>query len=138
MVALPAAARALIESNALAHLTTLNRDGSPQVTGVWVGLDGDEIVVGTLARRQKVINCERDPRVALSIQSTRHNAFGLLEYLVVYGRARVQEGGAAPLLRRLAKLYMGPDAVFPPGPNPPAGYVLRITPDRLAGVGPWG
>jgi len=62
---------------------------------------------------------------------------GLAEYLVVHGRARVTRGGAPELLQRLAHVYMGPDVKFPPMPNPPPGYVIRIEPRRLSGNGPW-
>jgi PPOX class probable F420-dependent enzyme len=130
-------ARKLLESDAIAHLVTMNPDGSPQVSCVWVGLDGDEIVSGHLPHNRKVQNVERDPRVVLSVEAESVNPIGLREYLVVRGRARVQEGGAAELLQRLAYVYIGPDAVFPPGENHPPGYVLRITPERLGGVGPW-
>jgi PPOX class probable F420-dependent enzyme len=131
-------ARTLLESDALAHLVTINADGSPQVTVVWVGLDGDDIVSGHMQRRLKVRNVERDPRVVLSLEGTGLNAYGLKEYLVVRGRARVEAGGAAALLQRLAHVYLGPDVVFPSREAPAdAGYVLRITPERLGGVGPW-
>ena len=130
-------ARALIESGALAHLVTINRDGSPQVSCVWVGLDGDEIVSGNLPRQAKHRNIERDPRVALSLEGTVINEFGLKEYLVAHGRARIEEGGAAELLQRLARVYLGPDVKFPPMPNPPPGFVTRITVERIGGVGPW-
>lgn len=134
---LPPEARALLESAALAHLVTLNPDGSPQVTCVWVGLDGDEIVSGHLRRQQKLRNVERDPRVTLSVEGTKANAIGLREYLVVHGRARVEEGGAPELLQRLAYTYIGPDVEFPPMPDPPPGFVLRTTVERLGGLGPW-
>ena len=62
---------------------------------------------------------------------------GLKEYLVVYGRARVTEGGAPELLQRLAHVYLGSDVVFPPMPDPPPGYVTRIAVERIGGVGPW-
>lgn len=127
----------MLESDRLAHLVTLNPNGSPQVTCVWVGLEGDEIVSGHLGTWQKVRNVERDPRVALSIEAKGTNELGLQEYLVVHGRARIQEGGAPELLQRLARTYIGPDAVFPPMPDPPPGFVLRITVERLGGVGPW-
>jgi PPOX class probable F420-dependent enzyme len=127
----------VLESDRLAHLVTLNPDGSPQVTCVWVGLEGDEIVSGHLGARQKVRNIERDPRVALSIEAKGANELGLQEYLVVHGRARIQEGGAPELLQRLARTYIGPDAIFPPMPDPPPGFVTRITAERLGGVGPW-
>jgi len=127
----------VLESDRLAHFVTLNPDGSPQVTCVWVGLEGDEIVSGHLAKQQKVRNIERDPRVALSIEAKGTNELGLQEYLVVHGRARIQEGGAPELLQKLARTYIGPDAVFPPMPDPPPGFVTRITVERLGGVGPW-
>lgn len=130
-------ARELIESGALAHLVTLNRDGSPQVSCVWVGLDGDEIVSGHMMKRLKLKNVERDPRIAITIESPTANEIGLKEYLVVHGTARVEEGGAAALLQDLARTYMGPDAVFPPPGIDAPGWVLRITPERLGGVGPW-
>ena len=91
MAVLPESARELLESNALAHMVTLNRDGSPQVTIVWVGLDGDEIVSAHLNRHQKVKNVERDPRVSISLEGTEANAMGPHHYLVVHGRARVDE-----------------------------------------------
>ncbi|HEY7667313.1 MAG TPA: TIGR03618 family F420-dependent PPOX class oxidoreductase [Actinomycetota bacterium] len=137
VIPLPEAARALIESDAVAHVVTLDEDGGPQVTAAWVGLEGDEIVLATLPDQRKLRNLRRDPRIALSIPSTTTNAWGLLEYLVVYGTARVTEGGAAEVLQRLAHTYIGPDAVFPPMPDPPPGFVTRVTPERLGGVGPW-
>ena len=137
MTILTAEARALLDSDALVHLVTLNRDGSPQVSCVWAGLDGDEIVIGHQQRRQKVRNVERDTRVVMSIEGPGLNERGLREYLVVHGRARVAEGGAAALLQRLAHVYLGPDVVFPPPSFDAPGYVMRVTPDRLGGVGPW-
>jgi PPOX class probable F420-dependent enzyme len=130
-------ARELIESDRLAHMVTLNPDGSPQVTCVWVGLDGDEIVSAHLGRYQKVKNVERDPRVAISIEADEVADNGLLKYLVIRGSARIQEGGGPELLQRLAHTYLGPDVTYPPMPDPPPGYVIRVTPERLAGNGPW-
>ena len=127
----------MLESDALAHLVTLNRDGSPQVTIVWVGLDGDEIVSGHLIPQQKLRNVERDPRVVLSLETGVTNPMGLREYLVVHGRARLEEGGAPELLQRLAATYLGPGIPFPPMPDPPPGWVMRTTPERIGGVGPW-
>jgi PPOX class probable F420-dependent enzyme len=138
MVSLPAAARNLLESDALVHLVTINKDGSPQTSCVWVGLDGEEIVSGHMTPRQKLRNVERDPRVVLSVEAQSYDDLGLREYLVVHGEARVEEGGAADLLQRLAYTYLGPDVTFPPPEHSgPGGYVLRITPLRLGGVGPW-
>jgi len=136
-VVLSDAARQLLESDAVAHVVTIDEDGRPHVTAAWVGLDKDDIVIATLPDQRKLKNLRRDPRIALSVESTTRNDCGLLEYLVVYGRARVTEGGAPELLQRLAHTYLGQDVVFPNMPDPPQGFVTRITPERLGGVGPW-
>ena len=127
----------MLESDALAHFVTLNPDGSPQVTCIWVGLEGDEIVSGHLRRQQKLRNVERDPRVAMSIETGTTNAMGLLEYLVVHGRARIRERRRARAPARLAYTYLGEGVTFPPMPDPPPGFVARTTVERLGGVGPW-
>ena len=137
MAPLPDRLRALIESGPLAHLVTLNADGSPQVTVVWIGVEGDEIVSGHLYRHRKVRNVERNPTVALSLEAPGANELGMRNYVVLYGRALITEGGAPELLQRLAHVYVGPDVLFPPMPDPPPGFVTRITVDRVAGLGPW-
>ena len=135
---IPQSVREQIEKGPLAHLTTLNRDGSPQVTLIWVGIEADEFVIGHLALHQKIKNIQRDPRVALSLIADGTSLQGLREYIVVYGNARITEGGAVPLIRRLAPLYLGPKADFPPPSmrNIP-GYITRIAPERFSGIGPW-
>jgi PPOX class probable F420-dependent enzyme len=134
---LPDSAREVLESDGLAHLVTLNPDGSPQVTCVWIGLQGDEIVCAHLGRFRKVKNIERDPRVTLSVEAPGENAIGMKHYLVVHGKARITEGGAPELLQKLAETYVGPGVKFPPMPDPPPGVVTRITPERVGGMGPW-
>ena len=136
-MSIPDSARAFIETGPLAHLVTLNADGSPQLTVVWVGLEGDEVVVGHLPDHRKLKNIRRDERVAVSMQAQTKSDFGLIEYLVLYGRARVVEGGGPELLQRLARTYLGPDVKFPPMDDPPPGYVTRVQVDRVSGVGPW-
>jgi PPOX class probable F420-dependent enzyme len=137
MSGLPDSARTVLESAALAHLVTIDPDGAPQLSIVWVGLDGDEIVAAHLPEHRKVRNIRRDPRVALSIETPNRNSIGLNEYLVVHGHARITEGGAPELLQELAHTYLGPDVRFPPMENPPPGYITHITVDRIGGVGPW-
>ena len=127
----------LIESGPLAHLVTLNADGSPQVTVVWIGIEDDEVVSGHLFRHRKVENVLRDPRVALSLEAPGANAIGMRDYAVLYGRARITEGGAPELLQRLAYTYVGPGVTFPPMADPPPGYVTRITVERVTGQGAW-
>lgn len=134
---IPDALRELIESGPLAHLVTLNRDGSPQVTVVWVGIEGGEIVSGHLFHHRKLRNVERDPRIALSLEAPGMNEIGMQDYAVLYGRARVTKGDGAEVLQRLAYTYVGPGVTFPPMPDPPPGFVLRIEVERIAGQGPW-
>jgi PPOX class probable F420-dependent enzyme len=136
-VRIPDSARALLEGPALAHLVTLNPDGSPQVSIIWVGVDGDEIVAAHMAERQKVHNIRRDPRVAISVEANTLNDRGLVEYLVIHGRAQITEGGAAEILQQLAYVYLGPTVKFPPMDDPPAGFVTHITVERIGGVGQW-
>jgi PPOX class probable F420-dependent enzyme len=135
--AIPDEARVVLESDALAHLVTINPDGTPQVSCVWVGLEDDEVAFASLGPRRKLDNIRRDPRVTLSLEGSTVSALGLKEYLVVYGRARIQEGGGPELLQRLAHVYLGPDVKFPPMDDPPPGVVVRIAFDRLGGHGPW-
>ena len=137
MSVLPDSARAVLESDALAHLVTVNRDGSPQVSVVWVGLDGDDILSGHLREQQKLRNVRRDPRVAVTLETQVTNTVGLREYLVVHGRAAVEEGGGRELLQELAYTYLGPDVTVPPMPDPPPGFRLRIAVERIGGIGPW-
>jgi PPOX class probable F420-dependent enzyme len=136
-MSIPARVARLIERGPSAHLVTLGADGSPHVSLAWVGLEDGEVVIGTLPDQAKLRNIRRDPRVAISMVSGERNAYGLDEYVVLYGRARVTEGGAPELLARLARVYLGPEVRFPPMPDPPPGWVIRIMVERVAGVGPW-
>ena len=137
MAVLTDAVRQALTAGRLAHLVTINPDGSPQISVVWIGLDDDEIVVGHLMGGRKVQNITRDPRVALSVEAEGANPAGMANYLLVHGTARLVEGGAADLLQRLAETYVGPGVKFPPMADPPPGHVIRISVDRVGGAGPW-
>lgn len=130
--------RAALTAGRLAHLATTNPDGSPQMSVVWVGLEGDDIVIGHLMGGRKVRNIARDPRVVLTMEAEGANPVGMANHLVVRGTARLVEGGAPELLQRLAEVYVGPGVRFPPFDDPPPGHVIHITPERIGGVGPWG
>ena len=130
------AARAALTSGRLAHLVTINPDGSPQVSCVYVTLDGDEIVCGHLGEYRKVKNVRRDPHVALSMEAEGSSGPGFPHYLTVEGSASVVEGGAPSLRRRIMLDCFGTDSSVPP-PGAPDGYVIRIRPRRRHGVGPW-
>ena len=115
---------------------TLGSDGTPQVTCVWVGVDGDDLLTAHLNPQQrKLENVRRDPRVAVSFEGTEMHPPGLQEHVVVNGRAVIEEGGAPELLQQLAHVYLGPEVKFPPMDDPPPGVRLRISVDRVRGIG---
>ncbi|ALR12196.1 oxidoreductase [Mycobacteroides saopaulense] len=134
------AARALIGAGADATLVTINPDGSPQVSVVWVALqstpEGDELVAAHLSGNYKKLrNIRRDSHVAVTILAPSQPG-QQREYLAVTGSARVVEGGAPELLSQLAVALLGSDEHFPP-PNSPDGYLTRIRIESVGGHGPW-
>ena len=89
-----------------AHVATLMADGSPQVTPVWVDIEGDRILVNTSEGRAKPRNVRRDARVAISIFKQDN------PYSSAYIRGRVAEmrhEGAKEHIDKLAKKYLGQD-----------------------------
>ncbi len=137
MAPLPEPVRDFLLTGQLAHVVTLGPDGGPHVSMAWIGVEEDELLIGTLGDQPKLRNLRRDPRIALSVHTDERNPFGLNHYLVLRGSARVTEGGAPELLQELAYIYLGPSVRFPAMPNPPPGFVVRITVDRISGIGPW-
>ena len=135
---IPDSAKELIEGGALGHLVTVSGDGRPQLTCVWVAVDGDDLLTAHLnPGLRKLENVRGNPRVAISFEGSAIRPPGLREYLVLYGRASIEEGGAPELLQQLAHVYLGPDVKFPPMDDPPPGVRMRIVVDRVSGIGPW-
>lgn len=130
------AAREFLETGLLGHVVTLNRDGTPHVSLVWAGLEGDELVFATFTDQLKLRNVRRDPRITVSFQAHESGGEFLHPYLVIRGQARVSEGGALAVMDRLAPLYMGAGAEFPMR-DAPAGFVTRVTIEKIYGVGSW-
>jgi PPOX class probable F420-dependent enzyme len=101
---IPPSVRALLEGKNFAHVATLMKDGSPQVTVVWIDIDGDRIVINTAEGRAKPRNARRDPRVAISIadqKNPEHAAF-------IRGRVvEITAEGAEENVFKLAKKYRG-------------------------------
>jgi PPOX class probable F420-dependent enzyme len=132
----PSELRELIASGPMAHLSTVNPDGSPQVTVIWIGLDGDDLVSGHMGWYAKLRNIERDPRVILSFDAPRSPGVLMNPYAVLHARASVRRSDSAwDLLDRLTKTYVAPGATFPAPRGP--GYIVRYTVGRVGGVGPW-
>lgn len=134
------AARELIGAGADATLVTINDDGSPHASVVWVALqstpDGDELVAAHLSGNyRKVRNVQRDPRVTATILAPSRPG-QQRAYLAVTGTARIVEGGAPELLKQLATALLGSDEHFPPA-DAPAGVLTRIRIESAGGMGPW-
>jgi PPOX class probable F420-dependent enzyme len=128
---------AAIDAGTHGFLSTINPDGSAQVSMIWVGRDGDELQIAHLGAGQKIRNVQRDPRVTVSFTLPGATPIGLEHYAVIHGTARLTEGGAPELLQRLAPRFLGEGVRFPPMDNPPPGRILHITVDRVSGAGPW-
>lgn len=136
MTTLPQSLRELIESGPLAHLSTINADGSPQVTVIWIGVDGDELVSAHMGHSLKLRNIERDPRVVITVEGPRDRTNFLSPYAAIRARAKVERSeDLSALQARLAKAYMVPEFEMPDLVIP--GYVVRYTLERISGAGPW-
>ncbi|HWC78186.1 MAG TPA: PPOX class F420-dependent oxidoreductase [Blastocatellia bacterium] len=96
----------LFQKKSFANLATVNDDGTPQVTPVWVDYDGTHVLVNSARGRKKVRNMEKNPAVALSILDP-DNPY---RYLEVRGRvAEITEQGADEHIDKMAKKYLGKD-----------------------------
>ena len=103
LVALPAALKRVLDGKAFAHLTTLDADGTPQASAVWIMRDGDRIVLNTAEGRRKWRNLVNDPRVAISISDERD------EYLNFSIQGRVVEmrtSDGVAVIDALARKYL--------------------------------
>ena len=132
-------ARQIIGSDP-ATLVTVNRDGSPQVSVVWMIVQttaggNDELITAHLQEHLKIRHIRRDPRVAITFVSTDRSA-PFMPYLSIRGTARVEEGGAPELLDELVAAKFGSGTGFPP-PGAPPGYLTRVTIEHVGGIGPW-
>ena len=120
-----------VASGRLVHLATINPDGTPQVTCIYVGWEGDQIVAGHLADHIKLQNIRRDPRVTGSVESDVPFE-GFSPYVVIKGIARVEEGGAVAVLRRITNGQFR--RLETTGPRDASRTYHR----NVVGVGPWG
>lgn len=125
------AVKKILEDKAYGHVITFDESGKPQVTMVWVDVDGDEVVFNTAEGRLKPKNLRRNPRVIVSVQDRNDPQ----SYMVFHGTATVSEAGADAHIDKLAKRFLGADK-YPfrrPGEK---RLVVRVKPDRIGGYGP--
>lgn len=137
METIPTPAQALLGSDAVAHVWTRNSDGSGQVSTVWVLVRDDEILFGTDASSAKARNLRRDPTVILSVEDTERNERGFQRHLVIHGSASLEDGPSPELMDELAQIYTGLDKHPLAMRDSPTAVVVRVSVDRIGGVGPW-
>lgn len=122
------AARAVVDKKVLAHIATIGADGEPQVTPVWITLDGDDLIINTALGRAKARNIANDARVAISLTDPDN------PYVVVALRGTVTEfttNGADAVIDALAKKYLGLDT-YPMRREGEVRVTARIRTDRIA------
>jgi PPOX class probable F420-dependent enzyme len=110
-VELPGLARELLDQQAFAVVTTINRDGSPQSSVIWARCDGDEIVFSTIRGRRKTRNMERDPRVSF----VAYDPADPYRYVEVRGAVTMTEQGGDALIDELCRAYVGQPWPHRPG-----------------------
>lgn len=132
MAEIPAEAKHLFEGQTFAHVATLMADGSPQVSPVWIGLDGDLVVFNTAEGRLKPENLKRDPRVALSITNPENP----YESILVRGKVvEITQEGADADIDALAKRYMGVDE-YPLREPGEVRAIVKIEPEKVFHMNP--
>jgi PPOX class probable F420-dependent enzyme len=135
-IGLPESVKRVLEDKAYGHVITFSPSGQPQVTMVWLDVEGDEVLFNTAEGRKKPQNLRRDPRVIISVQ----NRNDLQSYVVLHGTATVAEAGADPHIDKLAKRFLGQDK-YPFRQPGEKRLIVRMKVDRIGGFGakmqPW-
>jgi PPOX class probable F420-dependent enzyme len=130
-ITLPQSVKKIMQDKAYGHVVTVGPDGKPQVTMVWMDVDGDEVLFNTAEGRLKPRNLRRDPRVTIAVQDRNDPQ----SHMVFHGKATVTEAGADQHIDKLAKRFLGADK-YPfrrPGEK---RLLVRVKVDRIGGYGP--
>jgi PPOX class probable F420-dependent enzyme len=130
-IPLPESVKKMLEDKAYGHVVTFNPNGQPQLTMVWVDVDGNEALFNTADGRKKVQNLRRDPRIMLSVQ----NRSDPQSYVVLNGTATLTETGADAHIDKLAKRFLGLDK-YPYRQPGEKRLIVRVKVDRLGGLSP--
>lgn len=129
-IELPEKIKQMLTLRAYGHVVTRNPDGSPQLSMVWMDVEGEEVLFNTAEGRIKPRNLRRDPRILISVQ----NPLNPQAHAVFHGTATVTAEGAEQHIDRLAKRFLGMDR-YPwrkPGEN---RLIVRTRVDRIGGIG---
>jgi PPOX class probable F420-dependent enzyme len=124
-------ARGLLTGKNFANVATVRKDGSPQVTPIWVDFDGTHIIMNSEVKRAKVKNLKRDPRVAVSVFD-QENPY---VYVQISGRVvEITEKGGAEGIDHMAQKYMGQEK-YPWNQPGDIRVVIRIEAEKITGQG---
>jgi len=135
-VKIPQSLKTMPEDRAYAHVVTFNAQGKPEVTMVWMDVEGDELLFNTAEGRRKPDNIRRDPRVIVSVQDRNKPQ----AYAVFHGRGRVTAAGADAHIDKLAKRFLGLDKMvidvtqYPYRRPIEKRLIVRIEVDRISGM----
>jgi PPOX class probable F420-dependent enzyme len=131
MASIPESHADILKKKAFANLATLNADGSPQVTPVWVDFDGKNVLINTARDRVKTRNLEREKRVALSIADPENP----YRYVGIQGRVTgMSEAGADDHIDKMAMKYMGKEK-YPLRAPGEVRVIVTIAPDKVFTMG---
>ncbi|OEU86673.1 pyridoxamine 5'-phosphate oxidase [Streptomyces abyssalis] len=123
--------RQVLDTPVFVSIATIQPDGSPQVSPVWVKRDGDELLISTTLDRRKTLNLKRDPRVTVMVQP----ADAPYTYAEIRGTVTLTTEGGRELIDELAQKYVGKNyAEFNPRWEQDAErVVVRVSPRKVAG-----
>ncbi|MCZ6491829.1 MAG: PPOX class F420-dependent oxidoreductase [Acidobacteria bacterium] len=129
-IELPDTIKQLLTLRAYGHVVTRNQDGSPQMSMVWMDVDGNEVLFNTAEGRVKPRNLRRDPRILISVQ----NPLNPQGHAIFHGTATVTAEGAEQHIDMLAKRFLGTDK-YPWRAPGEKRLIVRTQVDRIAGLG---
>ncbi len=122
-------AKGLLKGKNFANVATIRKDGSPQVSPIWVDFDGTHIILNSEETRAKVKNLKRDPRVAISV----FNHDNPYEYVQISGRVvEITTNGGAEGIDKMAQKYLGQEK-YPWNKPSDVRVVIRIEPEKVTG-----
>jgi PPOX class probable F420-dependent enzyme len=130
-VKIPESLKRMLQDKAYGHIVTFNAKGNPEVTMVWIDVEGDEVLFNTAEGRRKPDNIRHDPRVIVSVQDRNSPQ----NYAVFHGKGRVTDANADAHIDKLAKRFLGADK-YPYRQPGEKRLVVRIALDRIGGMGP--
>jgi PPOX class probable F420-dependent enzyme len=122
--------RNVLDRKNFASVATLNPDGAPQASIVWVLRDGDAILFSVTSKRQKARNLERDPRVSLTIFDLENPYYSI----EIRGTAEIAEDPERTLSKRLSQKYLGEDP--PPEPDDVVRLMISVRAEKIIEFSP--